>query len=61
MEMSADLRDMTFNKTATKDIRAKAVGEGMTTLQQDAVRKFLAGITTIEEILRVTHAQDLAL
>jgi len=61
MEMSADLRDMTFNKTATKDIRAKAIGEGMSTLQQDAVRKFLAGITTIDEILRVTHAQDLAL
>ena len=59
LEMSSDLRDMTFNKKPTKDLRVKAIGEGMTTLQQDGVRKFLGGSTTIEEILRVTHAADL--
>ncbi len=59
LEMSSDLRDMTFNKKPTKDLRVKAIGEGMTTLQQDGIRKFLAGKTTIEEILRVTHAADL--
>jgi len=59
LEMSNDLRDMTFNKQPTKDLRVKAVGEGMTTLQKDGIRKFLAGKTTIEEILRVTHAADL--
>ncbi len=61
MELSTDLRDMTFKKTPTKDLRAKAISEGMTTLQQDAVRKFLGGVTTLDEILRVTSAADLAL
>jgi len=60
LEMSNDLRDMTFNKKPTKDLRTKAISEGMTTLQEDGVRKFLAGVTTIEEILRVTHSADLA-
>jgi type IV pilus assembly protein PilB len=59
LEMSSDLRDLTFNKKPTKDLRVKAISEGMTTLQKDGVRKFLGGMTTIEEILRVTHAADL--
>ena len=39
-------------------LRAKARGEGMVTLQEDAVRKLLAGMTSIEEILRITHAAE---
>ncbi|MBT5739109.1 MAG: Flp pilus assembly complex ATPase component TadA, partial [Planctomycetes bacterium] len=52
LEMSSELRDMTFNKTPSKDLRNKARSEGMVSLQEDAVRKLLSGITTIEEILR---------
>ena len=60
MEMSPDLRDMTFNKKPTLEIRAKARSEGMLTLQEDAVRKMLAGQTSIEEILRITHSAEFA-
>jgi type IV pilus assembly protein PilB len=56
LEMSSELRDMTFNKTPSKDLRNKARSEGMVSLQEDAVRKLLSGMTTIEEILRVTHS-----
>ncbi len=58
LEMSSELRDMTFNKSPTKDLRTKARSEGMVSLQEDAVRKLLSGITTIEEILRVTHSSE---
>jgi type II secretory ATPase GspE/PulE/Tfp pilus assembly ATPase PilB-like protein len=58
MEMSTDLREMAFNKKPTMEIRAKARAEGMTTLQEDGVRKVLAGITTIQEVLTLTHAAD---
>jgi type IV pilus assembly protein PilB len=58
LEMSSELRDMTFKKLPSKDIRAKARSEGMVALQEDAVRKLLSGITTIEEILRVTHSSE---
>jgi type II secretory ATPase GspE/PulE/Tfp pilus assembly ATPase PilB-like protein len=30
----------------------------MVSLQEDAVRKLLSGMTTIEEILRVTHSSE---
>ena len=58
LEMSSDLRDMTFDKTPTKDLRNKARSEGMVSLQEDAVRKLLSGMTSIEEILRVTHSSE---
>ena len=58
LEMSSELRDMTFKKMPSKDIRNKARSEGMVALQEDAVRKLLSGITTIEEILRVTHSSE---
>lgn len=59
LEMSSDLRDMTFEKKPTMELRAKSRSEGMSTLQEDAVRKLLKGMTTFEEILRVTHTADL--
>ncbi len=58
LEMSSDIRDMTFDKTPTKDLRNKARSEGMVSLQEDAVRKLLSGMTSIEEILRVTHSSE---
>ena len=55
MELSPDLREMAFNKKPTMELRAKALAEGMTSLQEDGVRKILSGMTTIEEILTITH------
>jgi type II secretory ATPase GspE/PulE/Tfp pilus assembly ATPase PilB-like protein len=39
-------------------IEARAIDGGMTTLRQDAIRKLVAGETTIEEVCRVTQ-QDM--
>jgi type IV pilus assembly protein PilB len=58
MEMSPDLREMSFQKKPTMELRAKALSEGMTDLQADGVRKILAGLTTFEEILTITHRAD---
>ncbi|MFQ5655265.1 MAG: GspE/PulE family protein, partial [Planctomycetota bacterium] len=58
MEMSSDLREMAFRKKPTQDIRAKSRHEGMLTLQEDGIRKLLSGVTTFEEILRVTHSSE---
>ncbi|MBI5367399.1 MAG: type II/IV secretion system protein [Planctomycetes bacterium] len=38
----------------TPEVRAKARERGMTTLRDDAIRKALAGVTTIDEVFRVT-------
>ncbi len=58
MEMTPDLREMAFKCKPTMEIRAKARSEGMTTLQEDAVRKTLGGMTTLSEVLRITHRDD---
>ncbi|NLW50611.1 MAG: Flp pilus assembly complex ATPase component TadA [Candidatus Brocadiaceae bacterium] len=53
MEMNADLRNLTFAKAATGEIREKARSFGMLTLMEDGLRKVIQGVTTIDEILRV--------
>jgi len=61
MEMSNALRDMTFRREPIVEIRKQAKLEGMVTLRDDGVRKVLAGVTTIPEVLEVTSAEsDLA-
>jgi type IV pilus assembly protein PilB len=57
MEMTPDIRELAFQRRPAIEIRAKARSEGMTTLQADAVRKVLAGTTTIAEVLRLTHRE----
>ncbi len=58
MEMDSELRALTFENAPTQDIRKAAQMAGMTTLQQDGLRKILSGKTSVEEVLRLTHAQD---
>ena len=36
-------------------IKQIARNDGMISLREDGVRKVLAGVTTLEEVLRVTH------
>jgi type II secretory ATPase GspE/PulE/Tfp pilus assembly ATPase PilB-like protein len=52
--MDATIREMCFRGTSTLKLReqAKASG-GLVSLMEDGVRKFLAGETTIEEVLTV--------
>jgi type II secretion system protein E len=53
--MSEDFRSMTLRKTPGHEIRQRAITARMTTLRQDGWAKCCAGLTTIEEVLRVTH------
>jgi type II secretion system protein E len=54
MVMNEDIRDMIFKRVTSQTIKEKAVGDGMRTLRQDGLRKVLAGITTLGEVMRVT-------
>ncbi|MFA6320370.1 MAG: type II secretion system ATPase GspE [Candidatus Omnitrophota bacterium] len=49
------IRDAIISKTATSEIKKRAIEGGMITLMQDGIEKVEAGITTIEEVLRVTQ------
>ncbi len=56
-DMDSRMRDLTFHNASTLELRnqARASG-GMLTLREDGVRKILAGVSTVDEILRVTGA-----
>ena len=50
-----DIRGLTVNKSTTEQLKKAAIESGMTTLQQDGIQKVLSGLTSIEEVLRVTQ------
>ena len=53
MQMTSRIRELAFEGLPTQQIRKAAVGQGMSTLYNDGIRKVLKGVTTIEEVLRV--------
>ncbi len=61
MDMTPQIRDAAFSGMHTDELRKLAIQGGMATLQIDGCRKVLDGITTFEEVLTITHRQDLKL
>src|SRR5579884_1178492 len=57
MRMTNVIRDMTFKREPTQNIRRRARETGMRTLLQDGLEKALKGITTLEEVLSTCHAE----
>jgi len=49
------IRELVMARADASRIKKQALAEGMHTLRQDGVRKVLAGLTTMEEVLRVTQ------
>jgi general secretion pathway protein E len=54
MPMDDRLRELTTKAAPLPDLQKAALAGGMRTLQQSAIDKMLRGITTLEEVLRVT-------
>lgn len=48
------IREMTITRRSSDEIKVHAVKEGMKTLRDNAMEKFLSGMTTLEEVLRIT-------
>ena len=58
MMMTPKIREMTFKQASTVEIRKAAKAEGMSTLYMDGLRKVRAGLTTIEEVMRVAREDE---
>ncbi|MHC5536729.1 GspE/PulE family protein [Singulisphaera rosea] len=54
LTMTTQIREMTFKGEPTQVIRKMARKQGMRTLFEDGMIKALKGLTTLEEILRIT-------
>lgn len=53
MEINEDIRNLITKQVSAKEIEQAAVKNGMTRLLEDGINKAAAGVTTIEEALRV--------
>jgi type IV pilus assembly protein PilB len=53
MPVSDAIRDLTLHSASADQIAATARAEGMRTLREDAFEKVRAGVTSIEEVMRV--------
>ena len=54
LEITEEIRKLIIDQGSDSEIFSKARLRGFTTMQEDGVLKVLQGITTIEEINRVT-------
>jgi general secretion pathway protein E len=55
--MNDKLRSLIVRNSDASTIKKAAIEAGMTTLREDGVAKVLQGITTIDELMRATHAE----
>jgi general secretion pathway protein E/type IV pilus assembly protein PilB len=60
MVTTEPIREMCVQRQNASAIRKQALKDGMITLRQDGWRKVLAGLTTIEEVARVTAGDIIA-
>jgi type II secretory ATPase GspE/PulE/Tfp pilus assembly ATPase PilB-like protein len=58
--MTPEIRRMVMGRLSSEEIKSQALAQGMKTLRDDAIAKALAGITTPEEVLRVTQDRQTA-
>lgn len=59
LEVTKDIRKLITEKNDADVIAHAATAEGMTTMLDDGLQKVAKGITTIEEVLRVTKVESL--
>jgi general secretion pathway protein E len=55
--LNDSLRALVMQRADAATIRRAACAEGMPTLRDDGAEKTIAGVTTVEEVLRVTQEE----
>ena len=55
MVMNDEIRSLVLRRAEAREIQTEAIRSGMQTMYAHGMRKALAGITTIEEVFRVTR------
>lgn len=57
-EVKPEIRDLILQYNSPGLIKNKAIEMGMTTLYQSGMKKVARGLTTVEEVLRITTEED---
>ena len=56
MLMDSELREAVIQSFSQDELKRVAIRLGMQTLRRSALKKFAEGLTTLQEVLRVTRA-----
>lgn len=56
--MTEEIQKMIFDAAPSTELRIKARENGMRTLREDGLRKAISGMTTLDEVFRVTMGDD---
>ena len=59
LEMTTSIRELAFNRAPLNEIRKAARASGMRSLLEDGRTKIINGVTTPDELVRITQAADL--
>jgi type II secretory ATPase GspE/PulE/Tfp pilus assembly ATPase PilB-like protein len=54
LEIDDTIKEMILKRASSDDIKEYARSKGMKTLRENAIQKFLMGLTTVEEVIRIT-------
>ena len=57
LPVSGPIRELIMKRATIKEMKDKAIELGMRTLREDGIEKVKKGITTIDEVLRVTQVE----
>ncbi|MEK7307999.1 MAG: type II secretion system protein GspE, partial [Nitrospirota bacterium] len=55
MEITPEIRAMIVERKDARSIRAAAISREFKTLRADGIEKIITGVTTMEEVLRVSQ------
>jgi type IV pilus assembly protein PilB len=58
MVMNNKIRELAFQGAATQEIRRAAVSGGMKVMFDDGIQKALRGVTTLDEVFRVSKKAE---
>lgn len=58
LHVQDSVRNLVMNRADASNIKREACAQGMRTMREDGAIKVLAGMTSIEEVLRVTQEDD---
>ncbi|UCE66610.1 MAG: Flp pilus assembly complex ATPase component TadA [Candidatus Zixiibacteriota bacterium] len=59
--MSPDLQELANRKAPHVELRRQALRDGLISLRADGLAKVSAGITTVDEVVRISHDDDISI
>ncbi len=61
IELNNEIRELAFKKAPTMEVRKAAVAGGMRTLMEDGKRKIFDGVTTPQEVVKISQTEEIVI